>query len=276
MDKRGCLAAYIQRNFEYMRKGWKGLTGAQRVMAIRDQVLILQQGTGTKSDRRLLFDKLPKDKFPKELEKFFNNRGFKLTPQEKDNAMRIFHAVGDYLTTTLLKGSGIKDTSEVTVDDIYFNERLNYQQQTFNTDKVEEAMKLIEEKVLCVKPVRRQDGTQATDPGGWPRYTASPSWMRPIDKERGSEVFFACAAAQQDTVDFKDIVSNVREARLPKPNFLYYAIASKVEDKPEAVEAVTTPEALDTIRSVEPRAYASTVNTMIRSFTAAQGDDDGQ
>ena len=274
MTKQECLALYIQRNFQYMRAGWKGKTGVDKVMAIRDQVLILQQGTGPNRDRRLLFNNVGKDAFQNELRKFFANRGITLTPQEQTAALGLVYSVGDYLTSVLLRSPHDKmtDTSEVIADDFFFNNKLSFQQQTANTNKVEAAMAKIESKVLGIKSLKKPNGTPETEPGGWQKCSADPNWMKPIDKQRGSELFFACAAAQQDKVSFKSVITSVRQSGIQKPNYFYYNAAERVETSPLTVAHLASPTCLNSLRSGQQTAsaYSSAMDRMAMRFEASQ------
>lgn len=275
MTKQECLALYIKRNFDYMRAGWKGKTGLDKVMAVRDQVLILQQGAGPNRDRRLLFNNVGKDAFQNEIKKFFSNRGITLTPQEERAALGLLYSVGDYLTTVLLKSPDAKmqDTSEVIADDYFFNNRLTLAQQTANTNRIEKVMTNIEKKVFGIKPLTKPNGTPVTDPGGWQRCSADPNWMKPIDKQRGSELFFACAAAQQDKVSFKSVVKNVRSAALPKENYFYYNAAEKVEESPLTVAHLATPTCLNSLKTGQQTAsaYSAAMDRMAMRFESSQG-----
>lgn len=275
MTKQECMALFIKRNFDYMRAGWKGKTGVDKVMAIRDQVLILQQGAGPNRDRRMLFNNIGKDAFQNEIKKFFSNRGINLTPQEETAALGLLYSVGDYLTNVLLKNpnSKMQDTSEVIADDFFFNNRLNLNQQTANTNKVEKAMANIEKKVLGIKPLKKPDGTPVTDPGGWQRCSADPNWMRPLDKQRGSELFFACAAAQQDKVSFKSVITSVRQSGIQKPNYFYYNAADRVEEAPQTVAHLATPSCLGALKTGQQTAsaYNSAMDRMAIRFESSQG-----
>lgn len=275
MTKQECMALYIKRNFDYMRAGWKGKTGLDKVMAVRDQVLILQQGAGPNRDRRLLFNNVGKDAFQNEIKKFFSNRGIKLTPQEETAALGLLYSVGDYLTTVLLKSPDekMKDTSEVIADDYFFNNRLSLQQQVKNTDRIEKVMTNIEKKVLGVKQMKKPNGTPETDPGGWPKCSADPNWMKPLDKQRGSELFFACAAAQQDKVSFKSVITNVRQSAIQKPNYFYYNAAEKVEESPLTVAHLASPTCLNTLKTGQQtaNAYSAAMDRMAIRFEASQG-----
>ncbi len=275
MTKQECMALFIKRNFDYMRAGWKGKKGVDKVMAVRDQILILQQGAGPNRDRRLLFNNIGKDAFQEEIRKFFSNRGVNLSAQEQTAALGLLYSVGDYLTNVLLKSKNAKlqDTSEVIADDFFFNNKLTPQEQIRNTDRIETVMTNIEKKVLGIKPMKKPDGTPVTDPGGWQRCTADPNWMKPLDKQRGSELFFACAGAQQDKVSFKNIITNVRQSGIQKPNFFYYNAAERIEEAPQTVAYISTPSCLNTLKggAQTASAYSATMDRLALRFESSQG-----
>jgi len=276
MTKQECMALYIKRNFDYMRAGWKGKKGVDKVMAVRDQVLILQQGAGPNRDKRQLFNNVGKNAFQDEIRKFFSNRGITLSQKEQTAALGLLYSVGDYLTNVLVKSSRTKlpDTSEVIADDFFFNNKLTSQEQVANTNRIETVMTNIERKVLGIKPVKNPNGTPVTDPGGWPKCTAEPTWMRPIDQQRGSELFFACAAAQQSEINFRNIVTNVRQSGISKPNFFYYNAAEKVEDSPHTVEHLATTSSLNALKTCPQTAvgYSNTMDRLSLRFESSQDD----
>ena len=276
MTKQECMALFIKRNFDYMRAGWKGKKGVDKVMAVRDQVLILQQGAGPNRDKRQLFNNVGKNAFQDEIRKFFSNRGITLTAQEQTAALGLLYSVGDYLTNVLVKSDRAKlpDTSEVIADDFFFNNKLTAQEQTTNTNKIETAMTNIERKVLGIKPVRNPNGTPVMDPGGWPKCTADVGWMRPLDQQRGSELFFACAAAQQNQINFRSVVTNVRQSGISKPNFFYYNAAEKVEESPMTVQHLATSSSLSALKTCQQTAvgYSNTMDRISLRFESSQDD----
>lgn len=254
MDKRQLLCAYVKHVFSDMRKTvdkyGKG-NSEKTVSAIKDVVLTLQQGTGSKRDRRKVYN-IPNNAFYDELREFYAKNKTPLTKQEAEKALNLVYNIGDYLTNVLIQGTGIKgsDTSEVLLDHTMF-EKLPKSAKYTNTSKVLAAMQNIEKKVV-----------------------SDYSWMKPIDQQRGSELYFACAAAQQNKVDFKSIVNPVRNSSMQKPNWFYFTAADYVETKPLQVKSLVSPTNISKLESTNPQNYMTMIPKMISNYTSTQ--DGGQ